>query len=159
MTETTRQCLNQEGQAAEMEKSRARRGRLGAALERLTRRLGAAAPGREREWTAGVATALGDLQVIMRDRVQSREELLEDIQFSAPHLWNAARRVLEEYTDLEHQAMRLRSHLEAHGAAEIPDYRDLRERIGWLVTAIQHQQSLETDLIYEVYHRDIGVGD
>lgn len=151
--------LTEAAQEREVERSRMRRDRLLAAIHRLEGRLAAAAPGREREWVSTVNQALSDLREAMEERIDSGDGLLSDIELSAPHLWARVKRLRTEYVNLERQVGELLAEFRDVGEREIADFRDIRERVGWLLTALRHQQSRETDLIFEVYNRDTGVCD
>lgn len=62
-----------------------------------------------------------------------------------------------EYFDLERQIEALR--IQYDSLVDPVDVADVRERTGWLLNAIRHVQSKESQVIYEAIGTDIGVGD
>jgi hypothetical protein len=67
-------------QEREVEKRRGERDRLLAAIHHLEARLASAVPGREQEWTSQVRDALSDLQCVLSERLDSEDELPDQIR-------------------------------------------------------------------------------
>jgi hypothetical protein len=44
----------------------------------------------------------------------------------------------------------LQQEVDAH-TADAVDFSDVRQRLGWILTALRHQRARESDLIYEAY--------
>lgn len=124
------------------------------AMHRLEAALAEAAPRREVRWKAAVLGALGDLDAATAEEQANAERpdsLLADLARTQPRLRNRARAVRLQYRKVRDAIADLRHELEAHGDDEAIDYADLRQRLGWLLTALRHQRARESDLIYEAY--------
>jgi hypothetical protein len=50
----------------------------------------------------------------------------------------------------------LRHEIAEHSDSGV-DFADLRERLGWVLTALRHQRARESDLIYEAYYEAFKV--
>lgn len=159
MSRTEKTRLNHERTEREVEKSRARSDRLLTAIHDLERSLASAAPGREPLWGSRVNDSLSLLREAMRERIESDDGLFSDVEVAAPHLWCRVEKLRAEYASLRRRVTELMAEFDGPGEDGIADYRDIRERVGWLLTALRHQQSRENDLVFEVYNRDLGVGD
>ena len=158
MSEPKPSRLTEQEQEQEFQKSRVRRGTLVTAIHHLEERLSSAAPGREKPWVQGMIDALAELRAVMRDRLDTSDGLLRDIEAAAPHLWNQVQKLRTEYAHIERQAGDLIAEFHSPDEGHCAEYRDVRQRVGWLLTALRHEQSRETDLIFKVYNRDMGGG-
>jgi hypothetical protein len=131
------------------------------AVHRLEAALASAAPRREQAWRDTVTAVLGDLETAMRDEQANAalpESLLSDIARTQPRLRNRVRGLRVAYQQLRDQITALRAELSEDGGDDV-DVRDIRQRLGWLLTGVRRQRARESDLIYEAYyeafHRDL----
>jgi hypothetical protein len=146
-------------QQAGLETRRADHDRTLDAMHRLEAALSAAATGREPVWLAGVTSALSTLDVVTGEEQRNASQpdsLLSDIARTQPRLRNRVRGLRVAYQQLRDTIESLSAEL-VH--TEDRDVDELRQRLAWLLTAIRHQRSRESDLLYEAYyeafHRDL----
>jgi hypothetical protein len=139
------------------------RDRLIFAIHAVERALASAAPNRERAWLRAVLKAMRLLESAMQQQCVNADSplsLLAEIINDAPHLYPRVERLKREYRDLLRQISELLDQFEGGlGVEETPNYVDLRQRLAWLLTALRHQQSRETDLIFEAVDTDLGALD
>ena len=124
------------------------------AMHSLERALSDAAPGREEDWRAAVLGALSVLDSATADELANSERpdsLLSDLAHRQPRLRNRTRALRLQYAKLCDTIDSLRHEIEDHAVAGT-DYADLRQRVGWVLTALRHQRARESDLIYEAYY-------
>lgn len=124
------------------------------AMHRLEAALTEAASGREGQWKDAVLHALVDLDAATAEEqanVERPDSLLSDLAHNQPRLRNRARAVRLQYRTVRDTIGELRHELEGHGDEDAIDYADVRQRLGWLLTALRHQRARESDLIYEAY--------
>jgi hypothetical protein len=125
------------------------------AIHRLEAALGSAAPGREGNWQAEVRTALTNLDEAMLEEQHNAdqfESLLSDIARTQPRLRNRVRGLRSQYRQVRDTIETLRDEVGARREENHPDSVDLRQRLAWLLSALRHQRSSESDLIYEAYY-------
>lgn len=147
---------------AAVRQSRQQRDRLLKAIHRFEATLASAAPGRESAWKATMYEALCQLKLAMEEHTtiaEAPDGLLADAEEAAPRLAARIDRLKGEHADLQRQLAALCDHVQQHAREELVDYADIRQRAGWLLTSLRHHQARETDLIYESFATDIGVGD
>lgn len=123
-----------------------------AAIHRLETALGAAAPGREEQWRNEVMAALATLEAATSEEDENAERpdsLLSDVRRTQPRLRTRVRGVRLQYRHLREAIASLRAELAEHDTSL--DFADIRQRLGWLLTALRHQRARESDLIYEAY--------
>lgn len=146
-------------QAAAFEHSRADRDRTLEALHALEQGLGGAAPGRELEWLQQVVPALESLaKALSQELTESNraDSLLSMISRDYPRRFGSrVRQLCEQSDDIYRQVMSLRTQLEEVDEDSI-DFRDLRQRMAWLIRAIHHRRARETDLVFEAINLDLG---
>jgi hypothetical protein len=124
-----------------------------AAMHALEQALGAAAPGRQRDWQQAVLAALAVLDEATTEEAANADRpdsLLSDIARTQPRLRNRVRGVRLQYRQLQDALGSLRRELAGHSEAA-SDVSDVRQRLGWLLTSLRHQRARESDLIYEAY--------
>jgi hypothetical protein len=133
------------------------------AIHHLEAALGSAAPGREENWLADVLAALTNLNeatIEEQHNADQADSLLSDIARTQPRLRNRVRGLRAQYRQVRDTIQTLREELGARREANHPDYADVRQRLAWLLSALRHQRSRESDLIYEAYYdafnTDIG---
>jgi hypothetical protein len=79
------------------------------------------------------------------------DSLLSDLAHNQPRLRNRARAVRLQYEKVCDTIVSLRRELDQQRDAAV-DYADVRQRLGWVLTALRHQRARESDLIYEAYY-------
>ena len=129
------------------------------AMHRLEAALSEAAPGREASWRVAVLDALSTLDAATAEEVDNAERpdsLLSDLSRTQPRLRNRARALRLQYAKLRDTIGILRHEIEELAEAGV-DYADVRQRLGWVLTALRHQRARESDLIYEAYYEAFRV--
>jgi septal ring factor EnvC (AmiA/AmiB activator) len=125
------------------------------AIHHLEAALGAAAPGREADWLDDVRTALaalGEATIDEQHNADQVDSLLSDVARNQPRLRNRVRGIRSQYQQVRDSIATLRDELAGHRNQANPDFADIRQRLAWLLTALRHQRSRESDLIYEAYY-------
>ncbi|HEV8626922.1 MAG TPA: hypothetical protein VG034_20955 [Acidimicrobiia bacterium] len=123
-------------------------------MHELEAALESAGPGRESSWREQVTAALrvlGDATAAERENATRLDSLLSDVARTQPRLRNRVRGVRVQYGQLQDAIATLQQELEQAGDAS-PEVADLRQRAGWVLTALRHQRARESDLIYEAYY-------
>jgi len=121
------------------------------AMHRLEAALESAAFGREHEWREEVLASLTTLHAVSvqaEDEAVRPDSLLSDIAWNQPRLRNRVRGIRTQYRQLRDTIEAILS--EQSGGAPV-DSADLRNRLAWILSAIRHVRSRESDLIYEAY--------
>jgi hypothetical protein len=143
-------------QRAGLETRRVDQDRTLDAIHRLEAALGAAAPGRESDWLREVLAALTNLDeatVEEQHNASQADSLLSDIARTQPRLRNRVRGLRAQYRQVRGTIEMLRDELAATRPEVHPtDHADVRHRLAWLISALRHQRSRESDLIYEAYY-------
>jgi hypothetical protein len=143
--------------------SRNDRERLLVTIHQLERALSSAAPTRERAWMPPVLSAMRSLESAMQQQyanADSADGLLSQIITDAPHLAPRVDRLKREYLDLLRQISTLRDQFESGSNKDaLANFVDIRQRLAWLLNALRHHQSRETDLIFEAVNTDLGALD
>jgi hypothetical protein len=132
------------------------------AIHCLEAALASPAPGRERDWSQQVLAKLRTVVDLLDEHARSADAadgLLAMIGNAQPRLLHRVERLRREHVDLLAQARALRHQIEHHGPDELPNFRDIRHRTTWLLNALRHHRTAATDLIFEAFDTDIGVGD
>ena len=150
-------------QPASLDLRQADQDRTLAAIHTLEAALGAAAPGREVEWHDAVRAGLATLDEAAAEEAENAsrpDSLLSDIARTQPRLRNRVRGLRLQYGHLRESIRALRRELE-EDLQRGHDFADLRQRLGWVLSAWRHQRGRESDLIYEAYyeafHADLPV--
>lgn len=124
------------------------------AMHRLEAALSQAAPGREEPWRDSVLDALSVLDAAATEESENARQpdsLLSDLARNQPRLRNRARAIRLQYETLRETVASLRQELGDDDDAVV-DYADVRQRLGWTLTALRHQRARESDLIYEAFY-------
>lgn len=161
MTTTTVSSPTTRSTASEVA-ARNDRVQLLATIHQLERALSSAAPKRERAWMLPVLAAMESLESAMEHQYAnavSDDGLLSQVVGDAPHLASRADRLKKEYRDLLRQISTLRDQFASEASTDLPSIDDMRQRLAWLLTALRHHQSRETDLIFEAVNTDLGALD
>lgn len=125
-----------------------------AAMNALEHALASPAPLRESAWGTSVREALSTLDQAMADEDANAEQpdsLMHDIRRTQPRLRSRVNGVRAQYRQLRQRIASLRHELDQDPDDPV-DYADIRQRLGWLLTALRHQRARESDLIYEAYY-------
>jgi ATP phosphoribosyltransferase regulatory subunit HisZ len=123
------------------------------AMHRLEAALAEAAPRREKPWRDAVLRALDDLEEVTAEEAANAERpdsLLSDLSRNQPRMRNRARALRLQYQKVRGTVDELRREIASPGE-DATDYADVRQRLGWVLTALRHQRARESDLIYEAY--------
>jgi hypothetical protein len=139
-----------------MELARQGRSRIVLAMRRLEDGLAAASTTRERRWIGRVYDALAELQAALRETRQTADakgNLLAELVDENPRLCGRAERLRAEYDKLQHFVEEMSRSINGD------EVETVRQRLGNLLTRLRAVQAQETELIFEAYHVDIGVGD
>jgi hypothetical protein len=132
------------------------------AMHRLEAALAAAAPGREQLWNQQVVEKLRTVVDLLNEHARSAEAaegLLAMIRDAQPRLIHRVERLRREHVDMLEHARALLRHVEQHAPDELPNFRDIRQRTTWLLNALRHHRASATDLVFEAFSTDVGVGD
>ena len=140
-------------QRSELDARQADHDRTLDAVHQLEAALSDAAPLREGPWHRAVLEALSLLDTATAEEAENAQRpdsLLSDLARTQPRLRNRARAIRLQYAKVRKTIVELRRELEEDQDPAI-DYADVRQRLGWLLTALRHQRARESDLIYEAY--------
>lgn len=146
-------------QRSGLEARRADQDRTLDAMHVLEAALSEAAPGREASWSGSVLDALAALEAATDEEARNAERpdsLLFDLAHNQPRLRNRARALRLQYTKIRETVAALRKELEEMAEGGV-DYADIRQRLGWVLSALRHQRARESDLIYEAYYDAFNV--
>jgi DNA repair ATPase RecN len=149
-----------ESQRSGIERRQSDQDRTLVAMHALETALAAAAPRREEEWSEDVLNALAVLSDVTRQETENAsraDSLLADVARTQPRLRNRVRGLRMQYNQLRDAIDSLKSEMESSDAAHRADFADLRQRVAWVLTALRHQRSRESDLIYEAYYEAFRV--
>jgi hypothetical protein len=155
MTQPSERPAFSPSQRAGLETRRADQDRTLDAIHRLEAALGSAAPGREDNWLAEVLAALTSLNeatIEEQHNADQADSLLSDMARTQPRLRNRVRGLRAQYRQVRDTIQTLREELGTRREDNHPDYADVRQRLAWLLAALRHQRSRESDLIYEAYY-------
>jgi hypothetical protein len=122
-------------------------------MHTLEAALAEAAPGREESWREAVLDALAVLGQVTTEEAENADRpdsLLSDLARTQPRLRNRVRGVRLQYRQLRDTIASMHSELQRH-SEETLDFSDVRQRLGWILTALRHQRARESDLLYEAY--------
>jgi len=155
MTQPSERPAFTSSQRAGLETRRTDQDRTLDAIHSLEAALGSAAPGREGNWQADVLAALTNLDEATLEEQHNADQvdsLLSDIARTQPRLRNRVRGLRSQYRQARDTIQTLREELDAPRDDDHLDYADVRQRLTWLLSALRHQRSRESDLIYEAYY-------
>jgi hypothetical protein len=143
-----------ESQREGLETRRTDQERTLAAMHQLEAALEAAVTGREASWSNVVATALGILDDATAEECENAarpDGLLSDIAYTQPRLRNRVRGIRSQYRQVR-DAIEAISREIGQPEASMVDSADVRQRLAWILAALRHVRSRESDLIYEAYY-------
>lgn len=145
-----------QSRTATTQEAREGRSRMVRAMRQLEDALAAASTTRERRWVERVTDALWELQNALketREAADTKGSLLDDLVQEYPRLFRRAERLRAEYDRLQKLVESLVQSTNEDSAET------LRQRLGDLLLKLRAVQAQETELIFEAFHVDIGVGD
>lgn len=138
------------------------RARTLASIQGLEHALASASFAREGVWRTRVAETLAKLQLDLRESRHSANaqgSLLHELAIQFPHLENRVQHIRKEYDALQKQIDQLRDEMEGKPVVTPEDAERVRRQLANLLVNVRRIQAKETELIFEGYHVDIGVGD
>jgi hypothetical protein len=136
--------------------ARAERSRMLDVMRKLEDGLAAASTTRERRWVERVYDALLELQDVLKETRESADtkgSLLDQLVDEYPRLHGRAQRLRAEYDKLQQLIQTLVQRIDRDNVEAV------RQQLGSLLTKLRTAQAQETELIFEAFHVDIGVGD
>lgn len=139
--------------------SRLTRERMLDSMRALEAALAKPTPNREAAWGTFVLQALRTLEEVMLKQATELEDedgTLAAIARDQPWLLSRIQQLRAQFQDLVRQIHSLHEQLSAD---DVPQTGEIRQRLAWILTAIRHFQSKETDLIFEAISVDIGAAD
>lgn len=116
-------------------------------------------PNREAAWGNFVLQAISTLEGEMlkqAEELEDEDSTLAAIARDQPRFLSRIQQLREQYQDLVRQVHSLHEQL---SVGDLPQTGEIRQRLAWILTAIRHFQSKETDLIFEAISVDIGAAD
>jgi len=140
----------------ESRQARDERSRMLEVMRKLEDGLAAASTTRERRWVEGVYDALRELQDALRETRESADAkggLLDRLVDEYPRLQGRSQRLRTEYDKLQQLIQTLVQSIEGDNVETV------RQQLGSLLTKLRTVQAQETELIFEAFHVDVGVGD
>jgi hypothetical protein len=138
------------------QQARDERSRMLDVMRTLEDGLAAASTTRERGWIDRVYDALLELQDVLKETRESADakgSLLDRLVEEYPRLHGRAQRLQAEYDKLQQSIQTL---VQSIGSDNVET---VRQHLGSLLTKVRTVQDQETELIFEAFHVDIGVGD
>jgi hypothetical protein len=138
---------------------RAERDETLAAMHELEAALGSAAPEREQTWHRRVLEALEMLEIALAAEYENTlqpDSLLSNIKRNHPRLRSRVHGIRAHYRNLRDSIATLRRDL-ALDDRTTPDFADIRQRLGWLLTTLRYQRAREADLVYDAYYDTFDV--
>lgn len=145
---------------ADIDRSRSDRARSLQSLHAVEKHAGAPGPARPHEWRDDLLGVLDDLASSLHDQYErsaSDEGLLSRVVEEAPHLQSSVDELrgreaalIEEIDDLRQTLADL---------TRTPDVEEIRTRIADMTAEVRELRAWETDIVYEAYAVDLGIGD
>ena len=138
------------------------RARMLLAIQDLEQALATASFDREGVWAQRLIDSLGSLQTALRETresAQSEGSMLGVLVRECPRLQGRADRLRKDYDALQKQVEKICLDLLADSPTSPQDVEQTREQLAHLLAKLRHVQAIETELLFEAYQVDIGVGD
>jgi ATP phosphoribosyltransferase regulatory subunit HisZ len=132
------------------------------AIEDLEEALATASFDREGFWAQRLIDSLGSLQTALRETresAQSEGSMLGQLVREFPRLQGRADRLRKDYDALQKQVEKICLDLLVDSPASPQDVEQTREQLAKLLAKLRYVQAIETELLFEAYQVDIGVGD
>lgn len=144
----------------DIDRSRSDRARSLESLHAVERQAGAAGPARPNEWRDDLLTVLDDLASSLHDQYEgsaSEEGLLSRVVEEAPHLQSSVNELRKRQASLIEEIDDLRRSLA--DLTRTPDVDAVRSRVADMTAEIRELRAWETDIVYDAYAVDLGIGD
>jgi hypothetical protein len=138
------------------QQAREERSRMLGVMRKLEDGLAAASTTRERRWVERVYGVLLELQDVLKETRESADangSLLDQLVDEYPRLHGRAQRLRTEYDKLQQLIQTLVQSIDRDNVETV------RQQLGSLLTKLRTVQAQETELLFEAFHVDIGVGD
>lgn len=132
------------------------------AIQDLEQALATASFDREGVWAQRLIDTLGSLQTALRETresAQSEGGMLGQLVREFPRLQGRAHRLRKDYDALQKQVEKMCLDLLVDSPTSPRDVEQTREQLAHLLAKLRHVQAIETELLFEAYQVDIGVGD
>lgn len=146
-----------------LREARAQRADLWRQLVSLEEALATPVPGRVDAWAADVHEAVVELAATLERHVAVTEGpggLFAEVLESAPRLAGAVDSLRAEHGEFSATlAAELRALRAVDGANSLDDVAEVRQRLTDLLRGLFRHRQAGSDLVYEAYAVDIGVGD
>lgn len=142
--------------------ARENRARMLLAIQDLEQALAAASFDREGVWAQRLIDSLGSLQTALRETgesADSEDSMLGVLVSDFPRLQGRADRLRKDYDALQKQVEKICLDLLVDSPASPRDVEQTREQLAHLLARLRYVQSIETELLFEAYQVDVGVGD
>lgn len=144
----------------DIDRSRSDRARSLESLHAVEKQAGAAGPARPNEWRDDLLTVLDDLASSLHyqyERSASAEGLLSRVVEEAPHLQSSVNELRKRQSSLVEEIDDLRRSLA--DLTRTPDVDTVRSRVADMTAEIRELRAWETDIVYDAYAVDLGIGD
>lgn len=141
-------------------RSRGDRARSLESLHAVEKQAGAAGPARPNEWRDDLLAVLDDLASSLHDQYErsaSAEGLLSRVVEEAPHLQSSVNELRKRQSSLVAEIDDLRRSLA--DLTRTPDVDAVRSRVADMTAEIRELRAWETDIVYDAYAVDLGIGD
>lgn len=146
-----------------LETTRHQRSDLHIAAVRLEEALAAPAPGRLREWAAGVHDRMTEVSAALERHIvmtESADGLFDAVRRANPRLAKAVARLCVEHTELRNAIADGFAAVDALARSDDPaGAAGVRKQASDLLTELSGHRQRGADLVYEAYAVDIGGGD
>jgi hypothetical protein len=132
------------------------------AIQDLEQALATASFDREGVWAQRLIDTLGSLQTALRETRESAHSegsMLGVLVREFPRLQGRADRLRKDYDALQKQVEKMCLDLLVDSPTSPRDVEQTREQLARLLAKLRHVQAIETELLFEAYQVDIGVGD
>lgn len=142
-------------------RSRSERRGMRSSMRLLEDALTRPASGRTTAWTYEVALEFDHLRLAMREHVlvaDAEDGLLLEILEQQPRLEPQIKALHDDFEEIESLATSMRATLDEVEGGEPPAAAETRHQLRELLGRLRSHQSLESDVIWEAFALDIGVG-
>ena len=132
------------------------------AINVLNRAIASAAPGREPSWAQRVSRDLQAVRSALQAHTESSEGdggLFQELDLAWPTRVQQVKELRQEHRRMLEQSAELVGAADRIVSGDSAAYSELRRQVIGLLADLRRHQAEETDLIFECFYRDIGVGD
>ena len=142
--------------------AQADRARMVATAGHLEQALSRASFSRESNWGTRISELLEATQTALRETrktADSKGSLMGELASQFPHLLARVNRLRSEYVALQQNMEKLQKKISEQPTTIPQEVEWVREELAGLLSQLRRIQSRETELVFEAYDVDIGVGD